>query len=623
MSLREIASEMKKKGRGPDTELVHMAPREVAGLRALAKAYGGEITTNPDTGLPEAGFLEAILPTLVGAGLAIVSGGTLIPVLAAAATGAMTNKENPWMGAVTGAMGGFGGAGIANAAAGAAGASAAETAAASATTVNTEAAAQAAQQQLAEQLAAQQASAAASAGTEAAGTAAAQGATEAAAGEAVSQGAAQGASQGAGEAAAQEMVSKQAAAQQGQTAAQQTVVPAEEANYTRFGRGVKNIATGEEGAVDKFVGKPATATSEATGMGGWRGAGDLAMKSMAPALAAQQKPQGGGTSDARGLMNSVREGTAQSNAAMRDLGTDEEFNAARRRATAPGGVGAGMGELASFNRRPWYYEQQGLAAAQGGVLHLNNGGLAFTQTQQTNNAVMPYADAGDSGLGLAALASRIKRYQMPIEDQVAAASAASVPAATHAPLMTGSAQGVRSRKTLTTGDEYIPGSGDGDGGGFDTGPGVSDSGPNGSSNDGGASAAGPGDSWAQGGLTALAKGGLAQGGFVFASDVVSALGNGSTAAGLRALSAKYGDVTPLHGAGDGLSDSIPTSIEGKRPARVADGEAYVSPKVVTKIGGGDHAKGAKVLYGVMERVRKAAHGKGAQQRKVNPARVLA
>lgn len=599
MSLREIATEMKKKGRGPDTELVHMAPREVAGLRALAKAYGGKITENPDTGLPEAGFLEAILPTLVGAGLAIVSGGTLIPVLAAAATGAMTNEEDPWMGAVTGAMGGFGGAGIANAATGAAGASAAEAAAAQSTTVSTEAAAQAAQQQLAEQLAAQQAQqAAASAGTDAAAGAA---------GEA--------AAQGAGEAAAKSAAQEAATAQAQQGAAQQTAVPVEEANYSKFGRGAKNIATNEEGAVDKFVGKPATANSEATGMGGWRGAGDLAMKAMSPALAAQAKQGQGGTADARGIMNSMRDGTAPINANMRDMGEDEEFNAARRKATAPGGVGAGMGELSSFNKRPWYYEQQGIAAAKGGVLSLNNGGLSITQTPQTNSAIMPYADAGDAGLGLAALAARVKRYQMPIEDQIAAAAAAAP--VTHAPVMASSGQGVRSSSSNSTPSEEY-GSGDGLG----TDAEGSDSGPGGSSGDGGASASGPGDSWAQGGVTALAKGGLAQGGFVFASDVVSALGNGSTAAGLRALTQQYGDVTPLHGEGDGLSDSIPTSIDGKRPARVADGEAYISPEKVSQIGGGDHAKGAKVLYGVMERVRKAAHGKGTQQREVKPERVL-
>ena len=47
--------------------LVHMAPQEVAGLQSLALAHGGSLTINPDTGLPEAGFLKKLLPMLAGA----------------------------------------------------------------------------------------------------------------------------------------------------------------------------------------------------------------------------------------------------------------------------------------------------------------------------------------------------------------------------------------------------------------------------------------------------------------------------------------------------------------------------------------------------------------------------
>jgi hypothetical protein len=69
--------------------LVHMAPKEVAGLQALAMAHGGSLTVNPQTGLPEAGFLKNLLPTLIGAGLMFATGGTgaaLIPGLSNAAT---------------------------------------------------------------------------------------------------------------------------------------------------------------------------------------------------------------------------------------------------------------------------------------------------------------------------------------------------------------------------------------------------------------------------------------------------------------------------------------------------------------------------------------------------------
>jgi len=56
-------------GRGGDSMLVHMNPREVAGLQALARSNGTSMTINPNTGYPEAFNLNALLPTLIGLGL--------------------------------------------------------------------------------------------------------------------------------------------------------------------------------------------------------------------------------------------------------------------------------------------------------------------------------------------------------------------------------------------------------------------------------------------------------------------------------------------------------------------------------------------------------------------------
>lgn len=66
MSLHAIADHMASKGRGPDTMLIHMAPDEVRGLQALAMAHGGSLTINPETGLPEAGWLSKLLPAVIG-----------------------------------------------------------------------------------------------------------------------------------------------------------------------------------------------------------------------------------------------------------------------------------------------------------------------------------------------------------------------------------------------------------------------------------------------------------------------------------------------------------------------------------------------------------------------------
>lgn len=77
---------MSARGRGPDSTLVHMSPREVEGLQKLAVAHGTTLTINPDTGLPEAGALDSLLPILIGgvAGLAGIPGW-----IAALGTGAL------------------------------------------------------------------------------------------------------------------------------------------------------------------------------------------------------------------------------------------------------------------------------------------------------------------------------------------------------------------------------------------------------------------------------------------------------------------------------------------------------------------------------------------------------
>jgi hypothetical protein len=78
----------------------------------------------------------------------------------------------------------------------------------------------------------------------------------------------------------------------------------------------------------------------------------------------------------------------------------------------------------------------------------------------------------------------------------------------------------------------------------------------------------------------------------------------------------------LDGPGDGLSDSIPATIEGKQPARLADGEFVVSSDVVSGLGNGSSKAGAKKLYAMMDRVRQQAHGTTKQIRKVNEKKVM-
>lgn len=127
--MKKTARNLAAMGRNGDTMLVHMHPKEVAGLQALAKAGGTSLSVNPRTGLPEAFSLKSLLPTIAGIIAAPFSGGSsLVPILAGAATGAVTgDKDMSLLGRMgLGALGGFGGAGIGNALSSAAGTAAKE-----------------------------------------------------------------------------------------------------------------------------------------------------------------------------------------------------------------------------------------------------------------------------------------------------------------------------------------------------------------------------------------------------------------------------------------------------------------------------------------------------------------
>lgn len=121
---------------------------------------------------------------------------------------------------------------------------------------------------------------------------------------------------------------------------------------------------------------------------------------------------------------------------------------------------------------------------------------------------------------------------------------------------------------------------------------------------------------AKGGAT-----GLEDGGFVLRASTVNGVGNGSSEAGLKYLQQKLGAV-PIKGAGDGMSDSIPTTIAGRREALVSNEEAYVPRNIVSRIGGGDVNKGAAELDKFMKRVDKAKTGKPKPPKQINPDKYL-
>lgn len=105
---------------------------------------------------------------------------------------------------------------------------------------------------------------------------------------------------------------------------------------------------------------------------------------------------------------------------------------------------------------------------------------------------------------------------------------------------------------------------------------------------------------AQGGLMSLASGGRTSGSLGYYSD------------GGRLL----------RGPGDGMSDNIPATIAQRQPARLADGEFVIPADVVSHLGNGSTDAGSRVLYDMMNRVRKARTGNPKQGKQINPLKFI-
>ena len=118
--ISQTAQGLASLGRNGDSMLVHMSPEEVGGLKQVGDTLGIRMSTNPQTGMPEAfsfgDFFTSFLPTIVGAAVGGPAGGGLMssmtPILAGAGTGALlaaAKGDDPLMGGLTGGLGGYGG----------------------------------------------------------------------------------------------------------------------------------------------------------------------------------------------------------------------------------------------------------------------------------------------------------------------------------------------------------------------------------------------------------------------------------------------------------------------------------------------------------------------------------
>jgi hypothetical protein len=98
--------------------------------------------------------------------------------------------------------------------------------------------------------------------------------------------------------------------------------------------------------------------------------------------------------------------------------------------------------------------------------------------------------------------------------------------------------------------------------------------------------------------------------------------SGGQTGGIASLGSYSDGGRMLKGPGDGMSDNIPASIGGKQPARLADGEFVVPADVVSHLGNGSTDAGAKQLYSMMNKVRKARTGNPKQGRQITAGKYL-
>lgn len=78
----------------------------------------------------------------------------------------------------------------------------------------------------------------------------------------------------------------------------------------------------------------------------------------------------------------------------------------------------------------------------------------------------------------------------------------------------------------------------------------------------------------------------------------------------------------LSGPTDGMADKLRTSIDGEQPAALSHGEFVIPADVVSHLGNGNSEAGAKKLYDMMDRVRKARTGTEKQGKKINPDKFM-
>jgi hypothetical protein len=631
MTHHQSAQGLASLGRRGDSMLVHMSPHEVAGLNYLAQKQGTKLTVNPHTGLPEAfslgGFFSSFLPTIAGMAFAPETGGfSMAPLLAGAATGAglaAIKKEDPLMGALMGGLGGYGGGQLGPALSNAAGAG----------TIAPDVLNKGMQQVVA-------------GGADIANPLVKDSITQTVS-----------SSLGISPAEAANMV------KYGPLTAEQGTILSNVGQYgpltggssgvagtgfmdklSQAGTGLKNIATGQPGAWDAFKAAGGTGTQLALPVGGAVLSGlepsDLYGEPLKTNDKGKYNPYStlnlGNDTGLRlyaggGAIGNPSVGQGISDLYNRPEGQTNEILSRD---------GYGIGRLDNLAAQQSLDQAKTMGYAMGGPVSFADGGDAMKlsdeipaidqgmglgslapvtsqsmPTQQVQNAAISGAQAqpSDSGI-IAQVATKLKtdpNYQPTNPIEVAIAKQLKGDSGQQG-------QGLGSLGSAQPSQPMVPS--------------YNASQPIGPTYYAGMNAP---RSYAQGGLTTegynynnLPTLNLNTG----LSTLPGAMGGNRFKKGPPVLQTphpvkKYnmGMMAKggyLDGAGDGMSDSIPATIEGKQPARLADGEFVVPADVVSHLGNGSSKAGSQRLYAMLDKVRKARTGHTKQGKQINPNKYL-
>ena len=553
------AQDVQQYGRGNDTMLMHVTPGEVQGLQALAQRHGGSLTTNPHTGLPEAGFLEDILPMLAGGLLTLIPGvGPLMAAgLVGGGTGLATGSLEKGLMAGLGAFGG-GSLGSALGGMGAGAGHAASSAVSAANPALTAAATNAANPALA------------GAATNAAGSATANAASAlGAAGVPASTvaqipGMATNAASAIGSQAAPGIAANIPGAMQ-PGVMQQLLGQNMGDKVAGFGRDFAEAASGG-----------AKISPTRTGLAAL-GASAPILQAMQPTYDTYKKEddfnyEGPYTPTPR---------TPRFRGPNANFGDSSEFSYFDNTNPYPGfepapGYAEG-GEVAPAADRSLRMPTADYRAGMGAEHNYNFRPISSTPGMPMGGAPSPMLGGGRQSFAdrIALLKGRGSRGS---EDSAV-----------------GAARRFRyDPQTQSVIDDGIYNNTGGmDGAGSLGGSSLFPSGVN---------------------VSRFAEGGdvnLRDGSFVVDARTVSELGNGSSGAGQELLARHGGQ--PIRGPGDGVSDSVPANIGGRQRAKVARDEVKFDPEAVQRLGGGDLQRGAKKLYALMEKAQKARKAAGRGQ----------